>query len=281
MKKNNRIIGLALVMLMLAPQLRAQILSRGDLFGPGAPPPMIGVELGLGSHMQNGTFQAICKCEFDGGSGNGFLGGLLFELPVSYEWTFGLGLKFDFKSYSSTADVVDTATVTNNSLGQVASGFANIQRDGSIKETFLVISPFVRYEFFRNGPFVQVGPGISVLLSSNFTHTRILNSSTIVLTTKGSNGDSTFTITNARFQNGTLTETLESGKIVNANTTRISAIITGGWDIPVGDNSVIAPMITYDLPFTLVRANSSGASGAADWKISSLYFSIGLKYKLD
>jgi hypothetical protein len=281
MKKNNCIVGLALLLLLAASPLRAQILSRGDLFGPGAPPPMIGVELGIGTHIQDGTFQAICKCQFDGGSGNGFIGGLLFELPISYEWTFGIGLKFDFKSFTTTANVQDTATITNSVTNDVASGSSTYERDGSVKETFLVVAPFVRYEFFRNGPFLQVAPGISILLSSNFTHTRLLNSSTLVLTTKGSNGDSSFTETNVRFENGTRSETLESGKIINAATTRISALLTAGWDIPVGDNSVIAPMITYDLPFTTVRPNSVGSSGADNWKITSYYFSVGLKYKLD
>ncbi len=279
MKRNNCLVGFALLLVMLAAPLRAQILSRGDLFGPGAPPPMIGVELGLGQHTQDGTFQAICKCEFGNGSGIGFLGGLLFELPVSYAWTVGLGVKFDFKTFTTTDLVQDTATVTINS--SVASGSAYIERDGSVKETFLVLAPFLRYEFFRNGPFLQVGPGVDLLLSSNFTHTRVLNSSTITLTTKGSNGDSTFTVNNVRFQNGTRSETLENGKIVNAATTRISALATAGWNVVVGDNAVIAPMVTFDLPFTTVRPNSVGPSGAADWKITSLYFSVGLKYKLE
>lgn len=283
MKKNNLVVGFALLLLLAAP-LNAQILSRGDLFGPGAPPPMIGVELGLGSHQQNGTFQAICKCTFPAASGLAFLGGLLFELPVSYEWTFGLGLKIDFKSYSSSTTVNDTATVTNNNDNSVASGSFNFQRNGSIKETFFTIAPFVRYEFFRNGPFLQVGPGIGILIASNFTHTRVLNSTTITLTTHkvGSTlADSTFTLSNVRFQNQTREEQLESGKIANAGTTRISALLTAGWDIPVGDNAVIAPMISYDLPFTLVRPNSVGANGADNWKITSLYFSAGLKYKLE
>ena len=274
MKKNNRIVGFALLLLLAASPLRAQILSRGDLFGPGAPPPMIGVELGLGTHSQNGQFQAICKCEFSGGSGSGFLGGLLFELPVSYEWTFGLGLKFDFKNFTTTTVVHDTAVITYVEKDSIASGPFGFTRNGSVKETFLTIAPFVRYEFFRNGFFLQAGPGIGFLLSSNFTHTRELNSSTIIL-------DNGQTITNVRFENGTRSETLESGKIVNAATTRISALVTAGWDIPVGDNAVIAPMITYDFPFTTVRPNSIGASGATDWKITTLYFSVGLKYKLD
>ena len=64
MKKNNRIVGFALLLLLAASPLRAQILSRGDLFGPGAPPPMIGVELGLGTHSQNGKFRQSANANF-------------------------------------------------------------------------------------------------------------------------------------------------------------------------------------------------------------------------
>lgn len=275
MKKNNLFAGLALLILLSAPALRAQILSRGDLFGPGAPPPMIGVELGFGQHLQTGTYQAICRCEFpSGAAGIGFLGGLLFELPVSYEWTFGLGLKFDFKGYSSTTNVHDTATIRYLPGDSVSSGALGFDRQGDIKETFFVIAPFVRYEFFRNGLFVQAGPGIGLLMTSHFTHKRILTSSEIVL----DNGDR---ITNVRFENGTREETLEDGKIPNASSTRISALLTAGWDIPVGDHAVFAPMATIDLPLTTVRPDAFGASGSSKWQIFSMYFSVGLKYKLE
>src|SRR4051812_43268063 len=106
--KRKFIVCLGLLIAMFACPLQAQILSRGDLFGPGAPPPMIGVELGLGLHSQTGAFQADCGCTFPDGSGSGFLGGLLFELPVSYQWTFGIGLKFDLKNYKTSVFVRDT-----------------------------------------------------------------------------------------------------------------------------------------------------------------------------
>jgi hypothetical protein len=278
MKKNILIVMSALF--LFAPALHAQILDRGNLMGPGAPPPMVGIELGLGQHRQNGTFQASCRCEFDNGTGSGFLGGLLFELPIDYEWTFGLGVRFDFKTYSSTTTVLDTATVTFSANNNVAAGSFYFERDGAVKETFMTLAPFVRYELARNGPFVQIGPGIGFLLASSFIHSRVLNSTTITLTTIDS-PKTTFTIQDVRFQNGTRQETLQSGKIVNANGTRISALATVGWNLSVGDNAVIAPMITYDFPFTLVRNDFNGPDGANGWKISSLFFSVGLKYKLD
>jgi hypothetical protein len=277
MKRN---IFLSLLTLMVfAPSLRAQLLSAGGLFGPGAPPPMIGVELGLGLHQQMGTFQASCNCEFDNGSGSGFLAGLLFELPIDYEWTIGLGAKFDFKKYTQTTMVVDEATVTFNNGNNVESGTLLMERDGSVKETFLTLAPFVRYELARNGPFVQIGPGVGFLIASDFTHNRVLTNTTITIYDSATQKSSQFT--GVRFQNGTRQETLQTGKIVNAATTRISALATVGWNLSIDERAVIAPMITYDFPFTKVRPDSPGGDGASNWKISSLYFSVGLKYKLE
>ena len=77
MKKN--ILLFLFMLCMLTPMLRAQILSGGGTLAPGAPPAMIGVELGLGMHTQLGEFEASCRCEFAAGKGNGFLGGLLAQ----------------------------------------------------------------------------------------------------------------------------------------------------------------------------------------------------------
>ncbi|MBS1902344.1 MAG: outer membrane beta-barrel protein [Bacteroidetes bacterium] len=255
----------------------AQILSRGDLFGPGAPPAMIGVELGLGMHQQQGTYQAACSCEFTDGSMSGFLGGLLFELPLDYEWTLGIAAKFDFKGLDNSTITQDTATMRFLANDSVAKGIIHMHRTGTVRETFLTFNPFVRYEFYRNGPFVQIGPGIGIVLSSSFKHTRELLSSSVQLL------DSNLVptgqvIPGVTFENGTNSETLQDEKkVANINTLQITLNASLGYDIPVGDNAVIAPMVTYSLPFTAVRPDIQSTG----WKVSSLYVSAGFKYKLD
>jgi hypothetical protein len=57
---------------------------------------------------------------------------------------------------------------------------------------------------------------------------------------------------------------------------QLSIMLTAGFDLPVGENSVVAPMVTYSLPLSKIRETN-----ATDWKISTLYISLGLKYKLD
>jgi hypothetical protein len=73
-----------------APAVKGQILSRGNLFGPGAPPPMVGIEIGLGQHTEQGNLACDCGANFSGGTGTGLLGNLLFELPLDYDWAVGI-----------------------------------------------------------------------------------------------------------------------------------------------------------------------------------------------
>src|SRR5438874_75832 len=87
----------------------AQIISRGDLFGPGAPPPFVGVFAGLGKHAQQGTFNATCGCSFENGDGNGLLAGAFFELPIDYEWAVGLSVGYDGKHTASSVLKTETA----------------------------------------------------------------------------------------------------------------------------------------------------------------------------
>ncbi|HYM20786.1 MAG TPA: outer membrane beta-barrel protein [Candidatus Kapabacteria bacterium] len=252
----------------------AQILSTGDLFGPGAPPPMIGVELGLGSHIQQGTYQASCQCTFSGGSFSGFLGGLLFELPLDYEWTIGMGLKFDFKGLNNSTIVKDNTAIevlagSSDSVVYV-NGLA-YNRIGTVRETFFSIDPFVRYEFYRNGPFVQAGPGVGLVVASSFKHTRELLNTTVI----DNNGNP---IPNVHFSDGTTSETLENDtKISNINSLQLTIQAAVGYNIAVGDNAVVAPMLTYSLPITAVRPDIL----ASGWKIQTIYFSAAFKYKID
>src|SRR5579883_509648 len=113
--RNTGILLVLIAAVLSMPQnVGAQILSRGDMFAPGAPPPLIGIELGLGAHRQQGTYQAACLCTFSDGSESGFLGGLLFELPLDYTWTVGLGMKFDFSGLNNSTLVSDVAALHVN-----------------------------------------------------------------------------------------------------------------------------------------------------------------------
>ncbi len=271
----NVIIGVVAIMGMCSTSF-AQILSRGDLFGPGALPPTVGVELGLGLHREQGNFQAICECTFEDGKGSGLLAALTFNLPLDYEWSIGLKAGIDFKSFATTADVVDVTSIRYEQNDSVAQGRIRYQRNGDIAATYFTVAPAVKYQFFRGGPFVQAAAGISFLMSSKFTHTRELTSTSAELLDPSGNPTGQV-ITDVTFQKtGTREETLEDGEIANIKGLRLGILLTGGYDIPVSDKAILSPMLTYDFPLSTVRDDM-----AQDWKISTLLLSVGLKYLLD
>jgi hypothetical protein len=248
----------------------AQILSRGDLFGPGAPPPMVGIEFGLGKHQQQGTFDADCGCTFENGTGTGFLGNLLFELPLDYEWALGIKAGIDFKNTTSRRAVFDTAVIEFPEEESDTVSALGFDRVGDVKATYLNFSPFVQYQFFRMGPFLQAGVGIGLLVANHFTHHRELGS------TEGKLLDGR-TIPDLRFKStGTLEETMQDGEISDVNKLRLGIALSAGYNVGVTERSVLTPMLTYDLPLSTLKDKQ-----ASGWKIGSLYASAVLKFKLD
>ncbi len=262
---------LILVALLVAGSANAQILSRGDVFGPGAPPPMIGIELGLGEHTQLGNLDCDCGAVFSSGTGSGLLAAALFELPLDYEWAIGVKAGIDFKNFSSSALVWDTAIVNSGTPTQTRTDtFAmNFNRIGTVKATFMTFAPYVQYQFFRMGPLVQAGLGFDFLMANSLTQDRQLLTNSVQLK------DGT-TVSNLTFTNGTDQEEIQSGAISEESKLRLGLLISAGYNIQVSDRSVFSPLLTYDFPLT----SNTNAAGTT-WKIGSLYASAVLKYKLD
>ncbi len=258
-----------LLALFLPNRSDAQILSRGDLFGPGAPPPMAGVEAGLGNHSQQGTFNASCNCAFENGTGSGLMAAAFFELPIDYQWAIGIKVGVDFKNSSSTVGLIESAVIQGSSGGttDTVAGM-HLNRISKVSMTYLNFLPYVQYQFFRMGPFVQVGLQVGMLMSNHFTQQRELTQTSALI-----NGQ---TIPNLRFQNGTIDETIDDGPITDVSSLRLGLVLAAGYNIQVSERSVLAPMLTYDFPLTTIR--SVNASG---WKLGSLYASAELKFRLD
>ena len=249
-------------------ELKAQILSTGDVLGPGAPPSMIGIEVGFGKHQQQGTYGASCGCLFQDGTGSGFLGSLVFELPINYEWVLGIKGGIDFKNTTSTTILNETAIVNNTATQSDTIASMPISRIGNAKTTYVTLSPFIQYQFFRMGPFLQMGPTFGLLVANHFTQTRQLLSDQAIV------GGQTFS--NLRFVNGTLEETVDDGPIDNISNLRVGLLLSAGYNVVVSERSVFTPMLTYDYPLTSLR--STAATG---WKIGSLYASAVLKFLLN
>jgi hypothetical protein len=252
----------------------AQLFSRGDLFGPGALPPMFSIEAGFGQHVQGGTFDCDCGVTFSGQSANGFLANLMYELPLDYSWVIGLKGGIDFKglkgSQLKNEDLVVTFADRGDSL-TIREGMS-VERTDVVDLTYVGFTPFIKYQFSRVGPFVQMGPNIQFLVSSHILHRRELIAPYTIDRGKPGEPD----LVPIKFNNGERFEILQDEELTTANGTRISLQVTGGWDFELSEHSLISPMITYELPFTTVRDDL-----ADNWKITSLYGSVAMKFRLN
>jgi hypothetical protein len=247
----------------------AQIISHGDLFGPGAPPPLAGIEIGIGQHSEMGT--AICTCNsiFTGGNGKGLLASLFFELPLDYEWAIGVKGGIDFKNFSTTSNVPQVVVVEENSNNSETTTLP-VNLVANIKTTYLDFAPYAQYQFFRMGPFVQAGLAFGFLVANNLTQNRQLPEGTGVPAMNGNPA-----LNNVTFTNGTLTEVIQAGS-TSVSALRLGLLLSAGYNIQVSERSIFSPLITYDLPLT-VAGNTNGSN----WKIGSLYASALLKFQLN
>lgn len=182
-----------------------------------------------------------------------------FQLPLDYEWAIGIKGGIDFKNFSTTQNVNENVVVVADSTYP-----ANINDNHTavIKTTYLDFAPYLQYQFFRMGPFVQVGLDAGFLIANSLTQTRQLPEGTTI-------GGQTVT-----FTNGTLTETIQAGS-TQVNSLRLGLLVSAGYNIQVSERSVFSPLITYDFPLTV-----AGSTGGSNWKIGSLYASALLKFQL-
>ncbi len=248
----------------------AQLLSRGDLFGPGAPPPLAGIEIGFGQHSEMGALDCDCGSQFTGGTGTGLLGSLFFELPLDYQWAIGIKAGIDFKNFSTTTPLNDVVAVQVPNVSTPDTAVLPVTRTANVKTTYLDFAPYVQYQFFRMGPFVQMGLGFGFLASNSLTQNRELAEGASI---PAQNGHAA--ITNLTFTNGTLTEVIQGGA-TTVNSLRLGILLSAGYNIQVSERSIFAPLITYDFPLTV-----AGNTGGANWRIGSLYASALLKFQLN
>ncbi len=213
---------------------------------------------------------AVCTCNslFAGGSGTGLIGSLFFELPLDYEWAIGIKGGIDFKNFSTTENMNETVVVVPSDSSTPIAANINDNHVAIIKTTYLDFAPYVQYQFFRMGPFAQVGLDFGFLIANSLTQNRQLPQGT-----SATAGGTTYN--NLTFANGTLTEVIQGGS-TGVNALRLGLLLSAGYNIQVSERSVFSPLITYDFPLTI-----AGNTGGSNWRIGSLYASALLKFQLN
>ncbi len=231
------------------------------------PQPAFGFEFGVGQNTQLGTMTCACGSSFSGGKGTGWSGSGFFELPVAQDFLAGIKVGFVRENTSSTVPENDVVVVVQPNSNQFDTVALQDNRVASVTLSFLRFAPYIQYQILHSDFFVQVGAGISVLLSSNITQTRQLPSNSVAAV-----GGQTYN--NITFPNGTTSETIQSGSFGDIANPQFSGLLSAGYNFHFGIVSV-APMVKYDYPFS-----TNTSPNGNNWKTTSLYGSIAMKFNL-
>ena len=249
----RRVACLVLLLVGMSPAVRAQI----------------GFEFGVGHDTQIGDVNTACGCTFPDGSGTGFMSAVSYEVPLFIGIRGGVKTGIEVKKTQGSVSVMESAIIQGAQSGLIDTvAQVPMKRTLDVSLTYATVTTYMSYTIPGIGLFVQVGTAVSDLRSSTFTQKRELAS------TSYSVGG--HTLNNMRFQNGSSAETVEDGPVPNANTLRVAAMFSTGYEIdlvPLGFG--IAAMVTYDTPLTTVQSTSG-----SNWMISSLYGTVAVKFGL-
>ena len=205
----------------------------------------LGIELGVGQHLQSGSFRAPCGCTFTQGVGNGFSGGLLYDLFSFGGLAIGARGGIDFKQIRSSHYWPPvTPTLTDNA---------------TLSTTYFNLAPYVRFTIPGTGAFVQAAAGESFLTASHFYQHRVK-------------------IDGTTWMNGSSDSTLEDGPFGEINSKLFSATASVGYIFPLAQFS-LAPMISYNIPISDIKTYQS-AFNASAWRIESWYGSVLVQMNL-
>ncbi len=230
--------------------------------------PIAGIELSLAKHTQQGTYGCDCGAQFSGGTGSSFSGSAFLELPVIPDVFAGLKMGLDQKNVSSSYLINELVmVVAPGSEESPDTTSMLINRTGTMSLSSFRFEPFVQYQVFSSSLFIQLGAGISIVTASNFTQTRELKTTSLLLP------DGT-RLNNMTFTNGTRFEEVENGAISGLNNPEFSGLVSAGYNFNIG-RSQLSPVVTYEYPFSTISPKYSGA-----WKISSLYGALDLAVRL-
>lgn len=227
---------------------------------PEAPPKQmeIGVRLGLGQNIQNGTYYPRCEvCQFENANGFGLDLGVIFLKDFNKYLQWGGSLSYETKNISTSYRITELVPVVlqNSDVDNRPIPFRNI---GDLSFGFLSLEPFIQfspYEFV----FLRVGLSSSLIAYSNITHTKELLKFRDTLSTgeivsikvAGQNPKSTI---------------LENRDVPDINSLQFFVQPVLGFNIHLSSQFYLSPYFQYSIPLTDI-SNSQEDFRVFSWRI--------------
>ncbi|MBS1911134.1 MAG: PorT family protein [Bacteroidetes bacterium] len=243
-------------------------------------------DLGVNISFLNGNpaFRQLTASEnptdlFNSASGLGPLFGVTVGYAFSDRFALSLGLDFDSRYVSRSADVVDPCPMINAVTGDTTLGTTTERKSYDVLASYVSLPLMANFRFGK--AFVFLGPTFSIPIRHRVTETdRILDSASACYLLFGT-PDSTKELDGALDNNANLAS-------------RVSLKLGAGYTFELTKKISLVPQIAYDIGFSdLLKANEqdvfhSKATGTAfngdiingAMRLSALQLSLGLRINL-
>lgn len=224
---------------------------------------------------QGGTFTTACDCDFTGGAGTGFVGGLMFENKTTSKIIIGAQLGYDSRGLTGRFREIEGSQQTSPS-GRTYTVPIEFLNEATLDLEVISLSAYAKYSFL--GPiYARVGANAGYVFASSLTHTKSLVSKTVTFP----NGE----VANVFIpgsQDGVVT--VQDGPVVDLNPLQIGLIGGLGVEIPVRRverkygppvvTTYLSPVVQYTLPINTISAQGSS------FQLRQLQFFIELRHNL-
>lgn len=237
----------------------------------------VGFVLGPGWNMQSGEAFVYCdECVFEGGAGSGFLFGILAEYGLGSDLIVGTRLMIEGRGMRAEYSEVGVPTeMQTQSSGESIFVDVDFKHELDMTTTLFDFSPYIQWYPF-GGFFLQTGPSVGFVMSSEYTHTQTLLTREAI----GENGeiiqirpseDASQTPEGARNEGYSVVWEHEVRDMVSP---QLGLNMAVGLDIEFGEDVYFTPLYVYRVPFTLWSEHGN------DFALSASQLLFSLKWKL-
>lgn len=217
--------------------LRARKLVVYDMFGGYMGPTFNG---------QTGTIVSDCDCEFTGGANAGFAASVMFEKLTRSSLVWGVTLGYENRSVEGKFREQEGVLQRAPSNGREYTVPITFSNTADVTLHYVTTMPYLKYSFL--GPiFGRLGASFSYIFSSNLTHTKSLESTTVKFPT-----GETASVQIPGAENGSVE--LQNGPIEGLTAFQIGLSPALGAEFKISKKVFLGPVFQYTLPFTSVSS---------------------------
>ncbi len=216
----------------------------------------IGPYLGGGFNFSMGHPVTQCKCEYGSGDGGGGLFGLVFDYPVTPD--FSIAAAFGFQSLNTSYSKFAQRLYTFGPDSALVYEFVNFREQADVSLNVLTLSIMGKWYMGRKRFYLFGGPQFGM-----DTYTRLNETETFQSSGYAYHG--TLSTQQVIFDD-------DLKKIYGSLFIRFALLAGTGYDFALSKRCVLSPELAFSIPILPVT------NSVSSWRIASCYFLLALKF---